>query len=69
MRFFTNGSHGDNGKGGKDGKPGNMYQYLGTTEEERQQNLRLFRDWVGNWVPKKWPEITKEEMNGIKVKY
>lgn len=59
----------DDGKNTKDGKPGNMYQYLGSTEEERQQNLRLFRDWIGNWTLKKWKDITKEEMDGIKAKY
>ncbi len=59
----------DDGKNTKDGKPGNMYQHLGATEEERQQNLKFFMGWVGNWTLKKWPEITKEEMNGIKVKY
>lgn len=59
----------DDGKNTKDGKPGNMYQYLGSTEEERQQNLKLFKDWVGNWTLKRWKEITKEEMDAIKVKY
>lgn len=59
----------DDGKNTKDGKPGNMYQHLGPTEEERQKNLGLFKEWVGNWMLKRWPEITKEEMNGIKVKY
>lgn len=59
----------DDGKNAKDGKPGNMHQYLGSTEEERQKNLKLFKDWVGNWTLKRWPDITKEEMNGIKVKY
>ncbi len=58
---------------GKGGKPGNMYQYLGSTEEERQQNLKLFKEWVGNWTLKKWKDITKditkEDMDGIKVKY
>ncbi len=59
----------NDGKGVKDGKPGNMYQYLGGTEEERQQNLKLFKEWIGNWTLKRWNEITKEEMDGIKVKY
>ena len=59
----------DDGKNTKDGKPGNMYQYLGSTEEERQQNLKLFKDWVGNWTLKKRKDITKEEMEGIKVIY
>ena len=59
----------DDGKNTKDGKPGNMYQYLGATEEERQKNLSLFKGWVGNWTLKRWSEVTKEELNGIKVKY
>lgn len=59
----------DDGKNTKDGKPGNMYQYLGATDEERQENLSLFRVWVGNWTLKRWAEITKEEMNSIKVLY
>lgn len=59
----------DDGKGSKEGKQGNMYKHLGATEEERQKNLSLFKAWVGNWNLKKWPEVTKEELNGIKVKY
>lgn len=59
----------DDGKNGKDGKPGNMYRYLGGSEEERQKNLSLFKGWVGNWSLKRWNEISKEDMNGIAVKY
>lgn len=59
----------NDGKEVKDGKPGNMYQHLGGTEEERQQNLKLFKEWVGAWTLKRWKEITKEEIEGIKVKY
>ena len=59
----------DDGKGLKTGKPGNMYEHLGSTEEERQRNLKIFKEWVGNWVTKKWPEVTKDELNGIKVRY
>ena len=59
----------DDGKNTRDGKQGNMYQYLGATEEERQKNLSMFRSWVGNWNLRKWSDVTKEEMNGLKVKY
>ncbi len=59
----------DDGRNTKDGKPGNMYQHLGATEEERQKNLASFKAWVGNWTLKRWADITKEDMNGIKVKY
>lgn len=59
----------DDGTNTKDKKPGNMYQYLGADDAERQKNLKFFRDWVGNWVLKRWPEITKEDLNGIKVTY
>jgi hypothetical protein len=45
----------DDGRGRGDGQPGNMYRHLGTTEEERQANLKRFREWVGNWVLKRWP--------------
>ena len=59
------------------GKPGNMYQFLGATEEERQANLRTFKVWVGPdaWNLKRWsargsvPAITKEELDRIQVKY
>ena len=59
------------------GKPGNMYQNLGATEEERQKNLNLFKEWVGKdaWKFNRWeargkvPAITKEDMDKIQVKY
>lgn len=67
----------DDGKAAADGKPGNMYQYLGGSEEERQKNLMLFKEWVGvdAWKHNRWqargkvPAITKEDMDRIKVKY
>jgi hypothetical protein len=59
----------DDGKNAKDGKPGNMYQYLGLTEDERQKNLVLFKEWVGNWTLKRWADITKEDMDGLKLRY
>jgi len=59
----------DDGKGRKGGKPGNMYPYLGSDEAERQANLKLFKAWVGNWTLKRLPELTKEELAGIKAKY
>lgn len=67
----------DDGSNTADRKPGNMYQYLGATDEERQANLKLFMAWVGEdaWTLKRWnkkgdvPGITKEELHKIKVKY
>ena len=67
----------DDGKNTSDGKPGNMYQNLGATEEERQKNLELFKQWVGKdaWKLNRWeargkvPAITKEAMDKIKVEY
>ncbi len=67
----------DDGKSAGDGKPGNMYQWLGATEDERQKNLNLFKEWVGKdgWKANRWqargkvPAITKEDMDKIKVKY
>jgi len=59
------------------GKPGNMYQYLGSSDEERQKNLQVFKDWVGpgGWTLKRWeargnvPAISREELEKIRVKY
>ena len=67
----------DDGKSTASGKPGNMYQYLGATDQERQKNLNLFKEWVGKdaWKLNRWkargkvPAITKDELNKIKVKY
>ena len=59
----------DDGKGSKEGKTGNMYQHLGADEQERQANLTLFRNWVGNWNLKRWADISKDEINGVKVKF
>ena len=67
----------DDGKSTSDGKPGNMYERLGATQEERQKNLNLFKQWVGQdgWKLNRWkargkvPAITKEDVDKIKVKY
>ncbi len=59
----------DDGKNTKDGKPGNMYVYLGQTEEQRQRNLSIFKGWVGNWSLKRWSEISKEELEAMKLAY
>ena len=67
----------DDGKNTGDGKPGNMYQYLGATDGERQKNLELVKEWVGKdaWKLNRWeargkvPAITKEDLDKIKVKY
>jgi len=67
----------DDGKNTSDGKPGNMYPYLGATEEERQKNLNLFKQWVGKdaWKLNRWkargkvPAIAKEDLDKMQVKY
>jgi hypothetical protein len=67
----------DDGKSAGDGKPGNMYQYLGDTDEDRQKNFNLFKGWVGTdaWKHNRWevrgkvPAITKEDLDKVKVKY
>lgn len=59
----------DDGKSHAGGKPGNMYQYLGADEAERQKNLALFKAWVGEngWVLKRFKDQTKDELSMIKV--
>lgn len=59
----------DDGKNTPDGKPGNMYQHLGADETERQNNLALFKAWVGEdgWVLKRFEDISREELGRIKA--
>jgi inhibitor of KinA sporulation pathway (predicted exonuclease) len=59
----------DDGKISVNSTPGNMYKHLGKTEEERQKNLQLFKDWIGNWTLKEWGGIKKEEINKMKLIY
>jgi hypothetical protein len=67
----------DDGKSSKSGKPGNMYNFLGSNDEERQKNFKLFKDWVGEggWVLNRWkargdvPGVTKEQVSKMKLKY
>lgn len=67
----------DDGKSAKDGKPGNMYAYLGGTEEERQANLAVFKQWVGadGWNLNRRkargdvPAITKEQLDKLRLAY
>lgn len=59
----------DDGNNTKNGKPGNMYTNLGDSEAERQRNLEVFKQWVGNWSLKRWSVAKKEEIEGMKVTY
>ena len=62
----------DNGENTKDKKPGNMYQYLGDTEEEREKNLTIFKSWVPVWKLARIDGLTKEEIltqSDIKNRY
>ena len=58
----------DDGKNTKDSKPGNMYTWLGKTDEERTKNLEMIKKWVGGWTLKRKAEITEEELKAIKAK-
>ena len=55
----------DDGKSKEDKKPGNMYLYLGKDDEERQKNLKTFKDWVGSWSLKRRAELSEEELKKI----
>jgi hypothetical protein len=59
----------DDGKNTQDGKPGKMYERLGQTNEERQENLNIFKEWVGYWTLKEWSDIKKEDINRMKLAY
>ncbi|MBT2582242.1 hypothetical protein [Planococcus sp. ISL-109] len=51
----------DDGSNTEDGEPGNMYVNLGSTEEERQEELAIIKEWVGSWSLKRSDELTEEE--------
>jgi len=56
-------------KNPKDGKLRIMFQYLSSKEEEREKTLEFFKKCVGYGRLKKWPIITKEELNRINFRY
>lgn len=59
------------------GKPGNMYAFLGSTDEERARNLATIKAWLGEgaWNLNRWktrgdvPGVTKEQLEKIKAAY
>lgn len=59
------------------GNPGNMYLSLGATDEERANNLKLVKAWLGDgaWILNRWaardtvPAVTKEQLEKIKLAY
>jgi hypothetical protein len=59
------------------GKPGNMYKYLGGTDQERAKNLKTIKGWLGDgaWNLNRWkaraevPGVTKEQLEKIIAKY
>ena len=59
----------DDGSSKEDKKPGNMYAYLGATDAERRANLDILKAWVGNWNLKRWKDITKDELDALKIAY
>lgn len=60
-----------------DGKPGNMYKYLGETDQERTRNLQTIKAWLGDgaWFLNRFeargnvPGVSKEQLAKIKAKY
>lgn len=62
----------DNGENTKDKKPGNMYQYLGDTDDERAKNFAVFKSWVPVWKLSRIGDLSKEDImaqNAIRKKY
>jgi hypothetical protein len=59
------------------GKTGNIYAYLGDSDEERAKNLKLIKDWLGEdaWFTNRWmkrgevPSVTKEQLEKVRAKY
>ncbi len=57
----------DDGSNTADGNPGNMYEYLGRTDEDRQQSLSVFKEWVGYWTLKRSDELTDEDIEKFSI--
>ncbi len=57
----------DDGSNKEDRKRGNMYIYLGRDGEERQKNLRIFKNWVGFWTLKRRRQLSEEELSKIRA--
>ena len=57
------------------GEPGNMYTFLGKTDEERADTLEKLKQWLGAWNLNRWedrdgvPGISKEQLAAISAKY
>lgn len=67
----------DDGTNTADKKPGNMYKYLGETDAERAENLKMLKAWIGEgaWNLNRWgargdvPAIAKDQLDKLQVKY
>jgi hypothetical protein len=44
-----------------------MYQNLGKDDQERAANLKVFKQWVGNWTLKRRSALTEKELKAIKA--
>jgi len=58
----------DDGKNTKDGKPGNMFKFLGKTDQERAMNLELIKEWISGWTLKRKAEMTERDLKAIKAR-
>ncbi len=67
----------DDGKSASGAKPGNMYRFLGSTDDERARNLQTIKAWLGDgaWNLNRWearggtPGVSKEQLDKVKAKY
>ena len=57
----------DDGSNTKDRKPGNMYKWLGATDDERAKNVEIIKKWIGGWTLKRSADITDTERKAIKA--
>jgi len=54
-----------------------MYQYLGSSDEERAKNLQMVKTWLGDgaWNLNRWkargdvPGVTKEQLEMVQAQY
>jgi hypothetical protein len=58
----------DDGKNTKDGKPGNMFKFIGKTEQERTIHFELVKKWISGWTLKRKVEMIEGDLKAIEAR-
>jgi len=59
----------DDGRIRKTGSQGTCTSISAPPMKNGRQISPCSKDWIGTWNLKKWPDVTEEEMNGLRMDY